>query len=212
MKKNDTPHTAFYDALGIKPTASQDDIRAGYRRAASLAHPDKNGGNSERMALVNMAYACLSVPVKRLFYDRTGQTDMKPDEERAIDGLQQILAHCIEHNLSMRHAQAMLDQNIATCEASRKQASDTYKRCLERQGKIKYKGKDRNIFEAELAKRAFTAKANVQLADIEIGILHKIKAKLAEYEDPEPKICAGPSHVYAEEVSATTYTTSRRKR
>lgn len=34
--------TKLYDALAIKPDASQDDIRKAYRKAALKHHPDKN--------------------------------------------------------------------------------------------------------------------------------------------------------------------------
>lgn len=34
--------TKLYDALNIKPDASQDDIRKEYRKAALKYHPDKN--------------------------------------------------------------------------------------------------------------------------------------------------------------------------
>lgn len=34
--------TKLYDSLGIKPDASQDDIKKAYRKAALRWHPDKN--------------------------------------------------------------------------------------------------------------------------------------------------------------------------
>jgi len=34
--------TKLYDALGVKPDASQDDIKKAYRKAALKYHPDKN--------------------------------------------------------------------------------------------------------------------------------------------------------------------------
>jgi DnaJ family protein B protein 4 len=34
--------TKLYDALNVKPDASQDDIKKAYRKAALKYHPDKN--------------------------------------------------------------------------------------------------------------------------------------------------------------------------
>lgn len=45
---------AWWEVLGVNKAASQDEIRAAYRRLASEAHPDK-GGTAERMAEINRA-------------------------------------------------------------------------------------------------------------------------------------------------------------
>lgn len=37
--------TKLYDSLGIKPEASQDEIKKAYRKAALKNHPDKNKNN-----------------------------------------------------------------------------------------------------------------------------------------------------------------------
>lgn len=37
--------TKLYDSLGIKPDASQDDIKRAYKKAALRWHPDKNKDN-----------------------------------------------------------------------------------------------------------------------------------------------------------------------
>lgn len=37
--------TKLYDALGIRPDASQEDIKKAYRKAALKWHPDKNKDN-----------------------------------------------------------------------------------------------------------------------------------------------------------------------
>lgn len=80
-----------YTVLGIASDASQAEIKRVYRAMAALHHPDK-GGDAEVMARVNAAYACLSDPEKRAYYDQHGQEpDEKPtmeaDAERLFHGL-----------------------------------------------------------------------------------------------------------------------------
>lgn len=46
--------TSWWQVLGVKQTASRDEIQTAYRKLASDAHPDK-GGTAERMAEINRA-------------------------------------------------------------------------------------------------------------------------------------------------------------
>ncbi|KNG80424.1 DnaJ domain protein Psi, partial [Aspergillus nomiae NRRL 13137] len=67
--------TKLYDSLGIKPDASQDEIKKAYRKCALKYHPDKNKDNpsaSEKFKEVSQAYEVLSDPEKRKIYDQFG--------------------------------------------------------------------------------------------------------------------------------------------
>jgi len=61
----------YYDVLGVSKSASADEIKRAYRKAAHKHHPDK-GGESEKFKEVNEAYQVLGDERKRSSYDQFG--------------------------------------------------------------------------------------------------------------------------------------------
>src|SRR5690349_19682939 len=64
----------YYDILGIKKGASEEDIKRAYRKKAHEHHPDKGNGNAEEFKKINEAYQVLGNSEKRQQYDQYGQT------------------------------------------------------------------------------------------------------------------------------------------
>lgn len=65
----------YYDVLGVKKNASDDEIKKAYRALAKKYHPDKNKGNKDaenKFKEISEAYAVLSDGEKRAQYDRLG--------------------------------------------------------------------------------------------------------------------------------------------
>jgi molecular chaperone DnaJ len=65
----------FYEVLGLSRGASEQDIKAAFRRQAKQFHPDRNPNDKEaevRFKEVNEAYQILSDPQKRAAYDQFG--------------------------------------------------------------------------------------------------------------------------------------------
>ncbi len=68
----------YYNILGINKSASDDEIKKAYRKAAMQWHPDKNPGNPEAEAKFKEAaegYEVLSDSQKRTNYDRFGSAE-----------------------------------------------------------------------------------------------------------------------------------------
>jgi hypothetical protein len=60
-----------YDILGVKPDATDDEIKKAYRKLASKTHPDIGGAVMAPLFMsVQNAYETLSDPVKRAAHDR----------------------------------------------------------------------------------------------------------------------------------------------
>jgi molecular chaperone DnaJ len=58
----------YYDILGVKETATQDEIKKAYRKLAVEHHPDK-GGNEEKFKKISEAYDTIGDETKRTEYD-----------------------------------------------------------------------------------------------------------------------------------------------
>src|ERR1051326_8348618 len=66
----------YYDILGVKKSASEEEIKKSYRNLAKKFHPDKNKGNKDaenKFKEISEAYAVLSDKEKRAQYDRLGR-------------------------------------------------------------------------------------------------------------------------------------------
>lgn len=70
----------FYEVLGIQRTASADEIKSAYRKAALKYHPDRNPGDEEAVAKFKLcaeAFEVLSDPEKKEIYDRYGRAGLE---------------------------------------------------------------------------------------------------------------------------------------
>jgi DnaJ-class molecular chaperone len=66
----------YYDVLGVKRQASEDEIKKAYRKLARQYHPDRNPGDKQAEAKfkeVQEAYDILTDKTKRAQYDRFGR-------------------------------------------------------------------------------------------------------------------------------------------
>jgi molecular chaperone DnaJ len=78
----------FYDILGVKKNATQDEIKKAYRKLARKWHPDVNPTNKEaekRFKEISQAYDCLGNESRRKLYDEFGEEGIQAgfDAEKA---------------------------------------------------------------------------------------------------------------------------------
>lgn len=73
--------TTLYDRLGLKPDATEKDIKKAYRKMSMKHHPDRNPDNKEeatkKFQEISEAYATLSDPDKKKMYDQVGMDYLK---------------------------------------------------------------------------------------------------------------------------------------
>ena len=94
-RSDDASPPDHYARLGVRPSASREEIRAAYREKAQATHPDQNPDDpaaAERFQKVKEAYQVLRDPERRAQYD-----DVRAARKRLPDGLtinQQAPAGC----------------------------------------------------------------------------------------------------------------------
>ena len=72
----------YYEVLGIKKGATEDEIKSAFRKKAMEFHPDRNPGDKsaeEKFKEVNEAYGVLSDPKQKDKYDRFGHAGVDPN-------------------------------------------------------------------------------------------------------------------------------------
>lgn len=94
----------FYQVLGIRPDASQGDIRAAFVHLTKMHHPDATGSSSDlpwRLQDVQQAYRCLSVRELRDAHDAA------LEEAERIHFARQRAIQSRLNRFDRRHPQAM---------------------------------------------------------------------------------------------------------
>jgi len=80
---------SYYDILGVKENASQDEIRKAYKKLAMKNHPDR-GGDTTKFQEISQAYDVLSDDAKRQQYDFDRHQKPFINVRSGVDGFQNM--------------------------------------------------------------------------------------------------------------------------
>lgn len=81
MTARTAPPRDYYEVLGASRSATAEELKAAFRKAAAAHHPDRNPDDpqaAERFKEINQAYQVLSDPQRRSVYDRFGHSAEQP--------------------------------------------------------------------------------------------------------------------------------------
>jgi len=120
----------LYDELGVDKTASEDEIKAAYKKAAKRTHPDA-GGDAEAFEKIKQAKRVLLNANARKKYDDTGaidESELRNAQDQAFSTAMQAIYNAIAHFETtgsdllkcdlVGEASRQLGNDIASCEKS----------------------------------------------------------------------------------------------
>lgn len=187
-----------YRTLGVKPTATIEEITKAYRRKAKQLHPDTNPGDEkarQKYLEVDEAYRVLSDPDLRAEYDRTGKAPSRKgtpvDKEHAELAaiLQPILLEVLHNADSLMggvrtcrvvdRIRERLNQMIQSAERHRTAVEKGITNLKHISGRFKVKDDKPNVLEDIVRAQLSGVEAELARTVTELDKLTRVKAYLA---------------------------------
>jgi curved DNA-binding protein CbpA len=177
-----------YETLGVPPDASPEDIKRAFRRKASQHHPDREGGDAQKMAAVNRAWLVLQDPDKRKRYDETGEdADEPPVEAQARDLLASMFAAVIDkaEDSFAKLVGQLLDHERREVQQKRAAAEKNRTRLERRRKKIKVK-EGENIVHHLIDAKLAEIERGIAAGEKVLQVIAAATCMLEAYEDEPP--------------------------
>ena len=178
-----------YETLGVERVASPSEIKAAYRIAASQHHPDREGGNAERMAELNRAYEVLMDVERRKRYDESGADDDPVSRETMVANLlMAAINSVIESNgtpLLDKARDALNAQHQALAGKLTKITSVRTALHAKRGKTLLTKDAGRNLFDMVLDQKIGQLDASIEAIGKEMGMFTDAAAEIEKYRSIE---------------------------
>jgi len=183
-----------YEILNLPRDATPEDVKKAYRREASAAHPDREGGSSERMAAVNQANDVLSNPSRRKQYDEGRGTapemTLRMKAEAIIMGLfaevMDTPGNPVHHVFNrVRDAEK---KNLATGRQCKEQLAKAEKDV----SRVRSKG-PKNLFKMVAEQRVSQLKDKIKEIEEDLIVIYETRTVLQEHESDEAAVESMPS-------------------
>lgn len=174
-----------YETLGIGRDATDQQIKAAYRRAAWRHHPDRDGGTHEKMSSIQQAYECLIDPLARAAYD----AGKRHSEEQDAAATREILTHLFNEALSLDNPCDVVERIGAHLRGHRPQLQAKIVALTGRRSKLlKWRGRVRSASEVNLMESAIDEQIAVlddELYNVKrsLDLNGRALALLADYTD-----------------------------
>lgn len=183
---------SHYNTLGVAKDATADEIKQGYRRESSRAHPDREGGSHAAQQCVNRAYEVLSDPERRARYDATGSDEKGPPiETMAREYLLNEFKKALDLGADMlASVRGELHTNI-TRAATNRVAAGQRKRSLEKTRKRVIAKKGSNLVHGLIDQELQAIDEGLKALDIAEQVTNAALALLNDYESLPDETMAG---------------------
>lgn len=184
-----------YETLNIPKNATQEEIKKSYYDKAKKEHPDI-GGNEEKFKETSQAYALLSDPKKREYYDEYGE---EPKESNTLNKAANLVNSLIDQMLQKYQPQEILRQNFI--KEMKGAVNDNISKLNEEKSKqntmmdrlcelsdifnerLKFKIKDKpNIFAINIDQKKTDIKKNIKALEEQNLVLEKAIEILNDFE------------------------------
>ena len=200
---------SFYDTLGVAVDATKAEIKKAFKRKASKAHPDREGGDKETFQALQKAYAILSDDRSRQKYDTDGNEggDYVPTPfELAMQNLSMLFTSIITENLDnietvdiIKTIEENVKKNRMPQQAIIKKMEKKLAKLANAKAKLKRKRKKRkdgpDLFEHIIGTQEQDANRNITTAKEQLEMMDMMLEMAHEYEYDFDQ----PDHVTATE-------------